>query len=87
VTDVPADTTPEVHARFHDLLMQRSGEERMRMASDIFSRSPARLINLARRSSDPIEGRVRFSGGRAAILTRTAADVIADLRRYAAVTH
>jgi hypothetical protein len=46
------DTTPEAARRYHDLLMDRSGAERLRMGFDLFD--AARELALAGlRSSDP----------------------------------
>lgn len=60
MSDRLADTTPEVQARFQRLLMERSGEERVRMACDMFQ-AARRLILAALPSeiaADPTERRV-----------------------------
>jgi hypothetical protein len=79
------DTTPEAHAELVRLLMQRSGEERVRMACDMFQ-AARRLMSAAlppEIASDPVERRI-------ALLTRTYRDALepeflnritADLRR------
>jgi hypothetical protein len=78
------DTSPEVQIRFQRLLMERSGEERVRMACDMFQ--AARRLILAALPPDVVADSAE---GRIALLLRTyggdlreefAARVIADLR-------
>jgi len=84
VSEQMTDTAPEAQAMFRELLMKRSGEERVRMACDMFQ--AARRLTLAALPSDiasnPTERRI-------ALLVRTYRDdldddlltrVIADLR-------
>lgn len=41
---VPLDTSPEAAEHFHRLLMARSGEDRVRMACDMFDTARALII-------------------------------------------
>jgi hypothetical protein len=84
VSEYPTDTTPDVQERFRQLLMKRSGEERVRMACDMFQ--AARRLILA---ALPAEIAVDPAERRIALLLRTypgelddvlLATVTADLR-------
>lgn len=81
------DTTPEAKAMHHELLMKRSGQERVRMACDMFQ--AARRLILA---ALPPEIASNVSERRVALLLRTyegdlddslLARVISDLRSHA----
>lgn len=53
------DTSPEIEARYREMLMARSGGERMRMASDMYA-TAVRLVYASITETDPVERRVAF---------------------------
>lgn len=87
VSEPLADTTPEAQAMLRELLMKRTGEERVRMACDMFQ--AARRLILAALPSDIAASPAERS---VALLTRMyrgdldealLARVVADLRARA----
>ena len=44
MSEIPFDTDPAVAERFHDLVMSRSGEDRVRMACDMFDSARELII-------------------------------------------
>jgi len=53
------DTTPEVARLFHDLMMKRSGEERLRMGSEMFDAAREIVVSsLAKGSASSLRVRL-----------------------------
>jgi hypothetical protein len=77
VNSTPADTTPEIDRLYRSLLMQRSGEERMRMGAAMFDAAKALVTARVRTETRNLnKGELR-----AAVFTRTYAVDLDDQTR------
>lgn len=91
MSEPPSDTTPEAEAMFRKLLMQRSGEERVRMACDMFQ--TARRLILAAMPADvaasPAERSLAFLARmyQGDLDTALVARIATELRSHAATNN